>query len=144
MADVVERLRALQPDSIAELSRLREAVSGAVNAERLELCRLFLANRFGAQEAGTPLADVDPAKAAAIGDWDSSALFDAGDRAFLGFAEQFTVSVADVSDYETGALLEHASEQEVFDFAVALYVIEMEMRMSLVAEAVLAPAGGSR
>ena len=79
-----------------------------------------------------------------MADWASSPLFDAEDRAYLAFTEQFSTSVEHISDEEVSALLEHASEQEVFDFAVALYVIEMEMRMSIVARAMLTQTEASQ
>jgi hypothetical protein len=150
VADVTARLAQLQPANLEELTRLRDAAWDAGDGARLELCRRLLAQRFGGLEAlASPppppsAAQVDPAKAAAVADWASSPLFDAEDRAYLAFTEQFSTSVEHISDEEVSALLEHASEQEVFDFAVALYVIEMEMRMSIVARAMLTPTEASQ
>jgi hypothetical protein len=137
VANADERLSTLQPDSVAEFAELREAAAAAVDASRLELCRLLLAERLGGSDHAQ-LAELDPTKASAIEEWETSPLFDTADRAFLGFTEQFSVSVDHISQDQTDALLEHASEQEVFDFAIALYVLEMEMRMSSVAQAMLA------
>jgi alkylhydroperoxidase family enzyme len=141
LSDVRQRLARLQPDSLEELERLREAACQAVDPARLELSRRLLALRFGAPTEGAHPLDT---KAAAVPDWATDPRFGAEDRAFLAFTEQFTTSVAHVSDEEVSALLDHASEQEVFDFAVALYILEMEMRMSLVANAVLGSAEGPR
>ena len=143
MSGVIERLARLGPASVEELTRLRAAALSATDPARLELSRHLLAARLGARDAlaeprataGEPAA----ARAAAVEEWTTSALFDAEDRAFLAFTEQFSTSVAHVSDDEVRALLEYASEQEVFDFVVALYVIEMEMRVSIVARAMLTP-----
>jgi hypothetical protein len=151
MPEVTERLRQLQPANVEELARFRDAAWSAGDGARLELCRLLLAERFGGLEAlaspppPPPAAgEVDPAKAAAIADWATSPLFDAADRAYLAFTEQFSTSVDHISDEEVNALLEHSSEQEVFDFAVALYIIEMEMRMSIVARAMLTTTEDSK
>jgi hypothetical protein len=143
MAEMTGRLRQLQPANVEELARFRDAAWSAGDGARLELCRRLLAERFGGLEAlaspppPSAAGAVDPAKAAAIADWATSPLFDAADRAYLAFTEQFSTSVAHISDAEVNALLEHSSEQEVFDFAVALYITEMEMRMSIVARAML-------
>jgi hypothetical protein len=152
MPEVTERLRKLQPANVEELARFRDAAWGAGDGARLELCRLLLAERFGGLEAlaspppppPSAAGEVDPAKASAIADWATSPLFDAADRAYLAFTEQFSTSVAHISDQEVSALLEHSSEQEVFDFAVALYIIEMEMRMSIVARAMLTTTEASK
>lgn len=150
MADVTERLGQLQPANVEELARFRDAAWSGGNAARLELCRRLLAERFGGIDAlaspPPPAAAgaVDPEKARAIADWATSPLFDAEDRAYLAFTEQFSTSVAHISDEEVSALLEYASEQEVFDFAVALYITEMEMRMSIVARAMLTPTEASK
>jgi len=149
MPEVTERLRKLQPANVEELARFRDAAWGAGDGARLELCRLLLAERFGGLEAlasppPSAAGEVDPAKASAIADWATSPLFDAADRAYLAFTEQFSTSVAHISDEEVNALLEHSSEQEVFDFAVALYIIEMEMRMSIVARAMLTTTEASK
>jgi hypothetical protein len=150
MAEVTGRLRQLQPANVEELARFRDAAWSAGDGARLELCRRLLAERFGGLEAlASPAppaaaAAVDAAKAAAIADWATSPLFDAADRAYLAFTEQFSTSVAHISDAEVNALLEHSSEQEVFDFAVALYITEMEMRMSIVARAMLTTTEASQ
>jgi len=150
MPEVTERLRQLQPANVEELARFRDAAWSAGNGARLELCRRLLAERFGGLEAlaspppPSAAGEVDPAKARAIADWATSPLFDAADRAYLAYTEQFSTSVAHISDQEVSALLEHSSEQEVFDFAVALYIIEMEMRMSIVARAMLTTTEASK
>lgn len=139
------RLTALQPDDMSALHELEATAWSTVDPARLELCRIRIAALLGDEEAArsrTPVAataGVDEAKVAALDAWDTSPLFDACERACLAFAEQFTVSVGHVGDADVQALLEHLSPQQVMDLSGAIYVIEMSMRVRMVARVALAP-----
>lgn len=58
-------------------------------------------------------------------------------EAQCAFAEQFAFSVSDVSDTQVLALREHLSESDVWAFVVAVYQLDMETRLALLAEEVL-------
>ncbi|MDO9355936.1 MAG: hypothetical protein Q7T55_19720 [Solirubrobacteraceae bacterium] len=53
------------------------------------------------------------------------------------FAEQFAFSVASLQDRQVSMLLEHQTEAEVWAFVVAVYEIDMDVRLGLVAGRVL-------
>lgn len=59
------------------------------------------------------------------------------ERVQVEFVEQFAFSVASVTDEHVEALLGHLSEAEVWSFVAAVYEIDMEVRLRLLAEAVL-------
>jgi alkylhydroperoxidase family enzyme len=59
------------------------------------------------------------------------------ERAQCAFAEQLAFSVSSLDDHHVGPLLEHLSEAEVWAFVVAVYEIDVDVRLSLVTQAVL-------
>jgi len=131
MADVTPRLAQLQPANVEELTRLRDAAWDAGDARGSSCAGALLAQRFGGLEAlaSRHLRRAPPKSTRRQGrrPWRTGPprrCSTPRDRAYLAFTEQFSTSVEHISDEEVSALLEHASEQEVFDFAVALYVIE--------------------
>lgn len=109
----------------------------------LELCRLRAAAMLGAADAlawRSPIAldaGLDDAKVAALDDWAAAPCFDARERAYLDFTEQFVTSVSHVSDAQIAALCAHDTERDVATFISALYALEFTTRVALVSSAVL-------
>ena len=58
-------------------------------------------------------------------------------RAQLEFAEQFAIDVGGVTDAQVAALREGMTDDELWAFVAALYELDMELRLTRVAEAVL-------
>lgn len=137
------RLLSLQPESARELNDLRGVAWKSTDPARLELCRLRLASilRYpAAARTRTPAAvaaGLTEEQVQALEQWPDSPLFDAADRAHLAFTEQFTMSVSDVSDEEVDSLLEHLTPEQVCSFVGALYVVEMEMRLQMIASTMI-------
>jgi hypothetical protein len=134
------RLVELQPEAMHDLERLRSAAWEATDPEMLELSRLRLAQLLQDDEAFASRSRaviVDERLVAALGEWRASELFDASQRAHLEFTEQFSLSVANVTDEEVDGLLRQLTEEQVYAFAAALYVVEMEMRLRRVARLLL-------
>jgi alkylhydroperoxidase family enzyme len=98
---------------------------------------------LGSEEAArrrTPAAvaaALDEGKVGALGDWESSPRFDARERAYLEFTEQFVTSVRQVDDDQVAALCAHDAPADVCGFIAALYVLELTQRVDLVSGAVL-------
>ena len=119
--------------------------SSAADPGLLELCRLRAAAMLGAADAlawRSPVAldaGLDEAKVAALDDWAAASCFDARERAYLDFTEQFVTSVSHVSDAQIAALCAHDSERDVATFISALYALEFTARLALVSTAVLRP-----
>jgi len=143
-----DRLSELNPATAAELARVNDAAWEGTDPVLLELC----ARRIGAMLGDEPSADRDNARAgglalderklAALECWETSDLFTPRERAHLAFTEQFVTSVAGMTDEHVQALLEHGDARAVYDFASALYVVELTQRLDLVASATFArPAG---
>lgn len=59
------------------------------------------------------------------------------EEAQCAFSQQFALSVSDVDDALVDALTAHLTEAEVWRFTVAVYLIDLDVRVSLVAGAVL-------
>ena len=57
--------------------------------------------------------------------------------AFIAFTEQFATSVSTLTDAQVARLLESASEDEVYGFVNALYVLDMSRRLDLVVGRIL-------
>lgn len=137
------RLLDLQPDSARELDEMWEVAWRSTDPVRLELCRLRFAALLGCPAAAgtrTPAAvaaGLSEEKVAQLDQWSDSFLFDAADRAHLAFAEQFTMSVSAVTDEHIDDLLVHLSPEQVCAFVSAIYVIEVEMRLKMVASTML-------
>jgi alkylhydroperoxidase family enzyme len=145
-----ERLSELNPEAAAELARVNEAAWGATDPTLLELCRRRLSAMLGAAAPGDRDAEqaralgLDERKLEALDHWESSDLFTPAERAHLAFTEQFVVSVSAMSDEHVAELLRHADMRRVYDFASALYVVEMTQRLDLVARATLARPEAAR
>jgi alkylhydroperoxidase family enzyme len=144
----VGRLSELNPAAAAELGQVNEAAWRSTDPAVLELCRRRIVAMLGGDaQAGEDDArarelGLDARKLAALERWERSDLFTPRERAHLAFTEQFVISVASVSDGLVQDLLEHADEREVYDFASALYVVELTQRLDLVARATFARVPG--
>ena len=147
-ARAADALRAVEPVTLDNLEALHAAAWRATDPVVLELCRLRLAELMGDAEGlnhRTPAAvaaGLDEAKVAALSEWWRAPVFDARERAHLAFAEQFNMSVAGVSDADVDALLEHLSEKQVADFVGAVYTVEFEARVRMVAASVIGTEEG--
>jgi len=137
-------LRSIEPAVMENFEALQGAAWEAADPVILEMCRLRLADLMGDEQGAayrTPAAlaaGLDEAKVAVLADWWRSPLFEERERAHLAFAEQFNTSVAHVTDPDVEALLEHLTERQVGDFVGALYAVEFEARVRMVAGRVLA------
>ncbi len=117
---MLERLAELQPESTAQLRRAREAGRAELaDPELLEFCM----GRIDAMLGGDA--------------WSEPEELSERERAYLDFAEQFSLSVGDVSEAQIDALLAHDSDEDVCRFVGALYPLEMSRRVELVAAEVL-------
>ena len=140
--DLEERLARFAPEVRDVISTLHGELWQALDPEVLELCRLRIASLQGDEREAAraaPGATVDPDKAAAIGDWPDSPLFDERERACLAFTEQFVGDVAGVSQGDIDALLAHFSPGEVQAFVSALLALDQHQRLALGLRTVLAP-----
>ena len=135
------RLQDLQPTASAQLARANDTAWHATDPTLLELCRSLVLTMLEAGAAShtdravTPV--IDPRKLAALGNWASSDVFSPLERAALGFTEQFVLSVSTVTDEQVEALRAHLDDEAVYNFAAALYLVEMTERLKLVSRAVI-------
>lgn len=140
--DLEERLARFAPEVRDVISTLHGELWQALDPEVLELCRLRIASlQADERESARPApgAPVPPKKAAAIGDWPDSPLFNERERACLAFTEQFVGDVAGVSQGDIDALLAHFSPGEVQAFVSALLALDQHQRLALGLRMVLAP-----
>jgi alkylhydroperoxidase family enzyme len=139
-----DRLIEVAGDRVRALDRLHESIwELSPDPVMLEYCRLRVASLLGSETMlrwRAPAAVVrglDEGKVAALGDWDSSALFDARERAYLAFTEQFVTSVRHIDDAQVAALCAHDAPTDVCAFIDALYVVELTQRVDLVSDALI-------
>jgi len=143
-----ERLSELNPEAAGELARVGDAAWEATDPVLLELCRRRLKAMLGDATGAERDAEravglgLDRCKLEALDRWERSDLFTPAERAHLAFTEQFVTSVSAVSDRHVDDLLDHADEQQVYDFAAALYVVELTQRLELVARSTFAREAG--
>lgn len=146
MDDALPSLRQLHATGFAQLDRTVDAAFRQADPELLELCRWRVAQLLVGDPSATPTSisdrgvELPAAKLAALADWDSSPELSEEEKQHLAVCEQFVTSVAHVSDHQVQALLATRSEQEVYAFVSALYVIELTQRLVLA----LTRAGGSK
>jgi len=142
-ADLEHRLRALQPEDTRTLEQLLTVTWETVDPTRLELCRIRLAMLMEDVEAAAHrhpralAAGFDEAKVEPLDRWYQSDAFDELDRALLRFTEQFTMSVSSMGTDEVEALRAHLSDADLAAFVGAIYAIELDMRLRMVAAQVL-------
>lgn len=108
-------LARLQPEPAALLSRAQEAADVAAYPHCRAVVEAALAHDVA--EHGRRLTPLEEAQCA--------------------LAEQMAFSVADVTDAQVAALREHLDEAEVWAFVVAVHEIDMDVRLGLLAGAVL-------
>ena len=133
---VVERLRALHPETTASLLATEAEAAANTDPSILQLCHHRLAHMLGG-EVSSPATAVDPAKLAALDSWWDSPLFTDAERAHLAFTEQYVLSVGSISDADVDKLLEFGSPRQVYDFVNALFVMDQVQRLEMVARVVL-------
>ncbi|WP_207841613.1 carboxymuconolactone decarboxylase family protein [Williamsia soli] len=139
------RLRSLQPTDMEDLDHLLEVTWSTVDPVRLELCRIRLAMLMGNRDAAEYRhpravdAGLDEGKIASLDRWFTSAAFDDVDRAVLAFTEQFNLAVSQMQTEDIEGLRAHFSDADVMNFSAAIYVIELDMRMRMVAQGLLHP-----
>jgi hypothetical protein len=119
-AEVSARLEVLHPSISSELNNMAGVATDVVDPRLLALCASYIDAAL-CQRDWTPPANGLTAK----------------ERAFIAFTEQFTTSVSTMTDEQVDKLLEYASADEVYNFASALYVVDMTRRLDLVAGKVL-------
>ena len=117
---VSARLEELHPSINSELNSIARAATDVVDPQLLELCSSYIDAALCQRDWAPP----------------ASGLTDK-ERAFIAFTEQFTASVSTMTDEQVDKLLEYASADEIYNFASALYVVDMTRRLDLVAGKVL-------
>jgi alkylhydroperoxidase family enzyme len=139
-----ERLVEVAGDRVGALDKLHRSLWELVpDPAIVELCQLRVADLLGsagASRSRTPTAlagGLDESRIAALANWESSPLFDARERAYLEFTEQFVMSVRHVDDAQIAALCAYDTPTDVCAFVAALYVLELTQRIDLVSHAVL-------
>lgn len=131
------RLRELQPAAVAELARANAAAWSAANAALLELCKCLVVTMLDSSAVLEDVPNVESQKLAALGNWAGADVYSPLERAALQFTEQFVLSVSTVTDEQVEALRAHLDDEAVYNFAAALYLVEMTERLKLVSRAVI-------
>ncbi len=135
--EAAEAIRALHETGFAQLERTIDAAFAEADPECLELCRRRVAQLLRGSAEATPTSLTDrgivlPAgKLAALDRWEDSTDLSADEKAHVALCEQFVTSVSHISDSEVQALRATRTEQEVYAFVSALYVIELAERLML-------------
>jgi alkylhydroperoxidase family enzyme len=110
---------------------------GLISPVLLELCRLRMAQLIGCdfelahrtpQAAAAGLSDE---KVAALRQWPTSPLFDAGERACLSFAESYVIDAHSVTDEQCAELQRHLTPSEVAVLTTALAVFDATARFEV-------------
>lgn len=147
--DVIRRVLAAQPDVVADLVAANEAVWQTVDPALAEVTRLRIAMMLGNDAelaVRTPGTGVEDLTLDEVSAWPSSPRFGARERACLTYLEQHLIDVANVSDEQAAAVLEHLGPQGLADYANAVLVLEQRQRLCLAWERLFstpspAPAG---
>ncbi|MCU1476749.1 MAG: NADH-dependent oxidoreductase [Subtercola sp.] len=140
MPDAVRRIAPLAVD---EIDALLDAAWASQDPVELELCRLRIAALLGDTDglaARTPVASaagLTEDTIAELASWWKSDAFTDREKARIAYAEQFVVSVSSMGDDEVAALLADDDYRAVYDFTMAIYVLDMTARVSLMTRAVL-------
>jgi len=116
---VMNCLASLHPEGSQQLARINQLALEATDSALLELCADCIDSLLqdNAWLRPHPLAPRE--------------------QAFIAFTEQFTTSVNTLTDAQIARLLESASEDEVYEFVNALYVVDMSRRLDLVVGRIL-------
>jgi hypothetical protein len=116
---VMKRLASLHPEGAAQLARINQLVLEATDPALLELCAGCIDSLLQ-DNAWVPPHPLTSRQ-----------------QAFIAFTEQFATSVSTLTDAQVARLLESASEDEVYGFVNALYVLDMSRRLDLVVGRIL-------
>ncbi len=126
----------MRAEAVLGLALLRDAVWRTSNAPHLALLGLRLTQLIAGP--GEPPAAVSPAvpeeKRQALSAWPTSPLFTEAERVALGFAEQFVIDVAGISADQRSAVAKAFGGEELVTLAVALFVLDYDLRARLVFE----------
>lgn len=124
--------------TLPELARARTALRASLWEQShlpgavLELCRLRLAQLHGSASdnaaAGFAVAE---GKRAALRNWDTSALFDAAERACLSFAEVYAMDAAALTDAQAEAVKAHYGDAGLVALIEALGIFDGAIRVNL-------------
>lgn len=110
-----QRLTTLHPEGSSALTRLSELAPASTDPALLDLCGsmvdALLDNRT----------------------WQPPHALTPREQAFTAFTEQFVTAVSGTTDQQVQRLLEFASDDEVYNFVNALYVVDMTRRLERVA-----------
>lgn len=113
------RLASLHPEASQQLARINQLALEATDPDLLELCTGCI---------DSLLQDIS---------WVPPQPLTPRQQAFIAFAEQFATSVSTLTDADVAGLLEFVSEDEVYGFVNALYVVDMSRRLDLVVGRIL-------
>ncbi len=116
---VRKRLASLHPQGSQQLARINQLALEATDPDLLDLCSGCIDSLLQDQ-SWVPPEPLTPRQ-----------------QAFVAFTEQFATSVSTLTDADVARLLEFASEDEVYGFVNALYVLDMSRRLDLVVGRIL-------
>jgi alkylhydroperoxidase family enzyme len=136
-------MRALAPQAIHDLEELKKTAWACVDPVSLELCRLRIASMLGdaaglaARTPSAALAGLVEERIEELEHWWLSSDFTDREKARLAYTEQFVVSVSSMEDTHIEALLEFDDHIAVYEFTMAIYVLDMTTRIALIVGAIL-------
>ncbi|WP_162794590.1 carboxymuconolactone decarboxylase family protein [Nocardioides houyundeii] len=125
-------VHARAPELVAELLSLNEVAQTTCSGPEMALCQLRMRQMHGAGPGEAAPEGVSPDQAAALSQWWDSDLFSDHERACLSLTEQFVLAVSSVTQADIDALKPTWSDDQIYDFVMALYVADMSSRASLV------------
>lgn len=129
------------PEVADSLAALQRTAWQSVEAAELELCRLRICDLLGDEdglrrrEPAALAAGFSEHRVAHLAQWRRSSAFTPRERARLDYTEQCVVSVGGIVDAQIDALLAHDDAVRVYEFTMAVYVLEMSVRVGLVTRA---------
>ncbi|WP_104107774.1 hypothetical protein [Nocardioides sp. 616] len=126
-------VHARAPELVEELLSLNEVARTTCSGPEMALCQLRMRQMHGASGEGS---GVSAEKAAALSAWWESDLFSDHERACLHLTEQFVLAVSAVRQEDIDALMPTWSDDQIYDFVMALYVADMSSRADLVLSSV--------
>jgi alkylhydroperoxidase family enzyme len=140
---VSDPMGALASQATDDLRDLLAVAWASVDPVELELCRLRIAAMLG-DEIGSAERTVDARNAGLTEDrialldrWRDSSAFTAREKARLSYTEQFVVSVSSMEDGQIEAMLEDEDHIRVYEFTMAIYVLDMSTRVALMLRSTL-------
>lgn len=143
--DIDPRLQ-LAPKAWEAVAALQHATLQAAPDQLLGVCQARMAMLLRAPQApgGHGLAPLPAgAKAAALGTWPTSSLFDETERAALTFTEQFVMDVAGTSDDHRQLLFAALEPDQIGPFVMGLFVCDYLLRTEIAVSRLFFEAAGS-